>query len=40
MLDTPETIKETEKEWEELTKELGITEDEIMSHKYDYMDED
>ena len=40
MLDTPETIKETEKEWEGLTEELGIAEDEIMSHKYDYLDDD
>lgn len=40
MLDTEENIKETIKMWDDLAKELGITEEEINSSEYDYLDED
>ena len=40
MLDTAENIKKTEKEWKDRTEKLNITEEEIMSDKYDYLDED
>ncbi len=39
MLDTKENIKETENEFNELIKELGITEEDINSSKYGYVDE-
>ena len=39
MLDTKENIKETENKFEELIQELGITEDDINSSEYDYVDE-
>lgn len=40
MLDTKENIEETVKSLHELAKELGITEEEINSPEYDYLDED
>lgn len=40
MLDTTENIKETEKEWQDRAEKLNITEEEIMSEEYDYLDKD
>lgn len=40
MLNTDENIRIAEEEMARLTAELGITEEEINSSKYDYMDED
>lgn len=40
MINTIETIELAEKEWEEIGKELKISEDEINSSEYDYMDKD
>lgn len=39
MLDTRENIQDTKKQWEEIDKELGITEEIINDPKYDYMDD-
>lgn len=38
MLDTDNTIKEAANIWKEIIEENGITEEEIMSSEYDYMD--
>ena len=40
MLDTKENIHDTIKEWDKLLKQDGITEETIMSHEYDYLEED
>ena len=40
MLNTDKTVKEANSMWEEMIKESGITEEEIMSSEYDYIDED
>lgn len=40
MLDTKKNIEETNAFWEEVDKELGITEDDVNDPKFDYMDED
>lgn len=40
MLDTTKNIKEANDIWDEIDKELGITEEKVMSSEYDYIDED
>ena len=40
MLDTEENIKQTAKEWENLLVESGITDEMVMSHDYDYLDDE
>lgn len=40
MLDTKENIQVALKTWDELSISEGITEDEVMNSKYDYLDED
>lgn len=38
MIDTNENIQETEREWEKLIEESGITDEMVDSPEYDYLD--
>lgn len=40
MLNTQTTIEESKIVWSKLFEEDGITEEDAMSSKYDYLDED
>lgn len=40
MLDTSENIKKANEIWDDIDKELGITEEDVNNPEYSYMDED
>lgn len=40
MLDTEKSLKQESEKWDELAKEMGITEKMINDSKFDYLDED
>lgn len=40
MLDTEKSLRQESEKWDELAKEMGITEEMINDPKFDYLDED